>query len=60
LTAVSEEDARRAGHRPAWDNYIRGKKLAAAEPRPVVVELTPAEYRTLDSLELLRNSLPES
>jgi hypothetical protein len=39
------------GHRPAgaFDPYIRGKKLVEAEPRRVVVELHPDEYRALEA-----------
>jgi hypothetical protein len=46
VSGHAEDDAWRAD---PWDSYIRSKKAAAAEPRRQVVELSPAEYRALET-----------
>jgi hypothetical protein len=33
---------------PACDDYLRGRRLAAVEPRRIVLELRPAEYEALE------------
>jgi hypothetical protein len=42
----ASENSRQRG---ATDLYIRGPKRAAAEPRRVVVEFHPDEYRALEA-----------
>jgi hypothetical protein len=49
LQSASENGARRRGRTQVTDLYIRGPKLAAAEPRRVVVEMDPGEYQALEA-----------
>ena len=49
MQVASENGARRRGREQVTDLYIRGPKLAAAEPRRVVVELEPSEYQALEA-----------
>ncbi len=58
LQSASENGARRRGRTQVTDLYIRGPKLAAAEPRRVVVEMDPGEYQARWKLPAAGAALP--